>query len=232
MKTLSQLRTLFVDARNLAKEASPAKADQAAAKLRGISDHCKELYASATSYMERAKCRNIYESIDNVIAILLKYGFYNETVMAFFGLLDSKISPSFGDISRGKGNIKAYPAEPIAPVSVPAEPIETTSEDPYKKKGKRLVPPPPKAEIGYTADIPKEAGVVAEPEPKSEPSSSGADTGSGNNIIFPDSNPLEPESLDDFIGQEHVINQLKAEISAAKKLGKHHIDNILLLGNR
>ena len=143
MKTLSQLRTLFVGARNLAKEASPAKAEEAANMLRGISDHCKELYGNATSYMERAKCRNIYESIDNVIDILLRYGFYNDTVMAFFGLLDSRVAPSFADISQGKGNIKACPAEPASSANNPISSLGEGDEKPAEKS-KRMIPPPPK----------------------------------------------------------------------------------------
>jgi len=43
---------------------------------------------------------------------------------------------------------------------------------------------------------------------------------------------FEPQSLDDFIGQEHVVSRIKAEIAAAKKEGNKHIDNILLFGNR
>lgn len=230
MKTLSQLRTLFVGARNLAKEASPAKAEEAARMLRGISDHCKELYAKATSYMERAKCRNIYESIDNVIDILTRYGFYNSTVMAFFGLLDSSVSPSFADISRGRGNIKACPEEPSAsaasPVGSVAEPDEKPSE-----KGKRLVPPPPKS----TVNTPTEPVAGTEGKKSAEDpvtSSPEAEEPASSEIIYPDANPLAPGCLDDFIGQEHVIKQLKAEIAAAKKLGKNHLDHILLLGNR
>ena len=43
MKTLSQLRTLFVGARNLAKEASPAKAEEAAKKAETKDDKPKKL---------------------------------------------------------------------------------------------------------------------------------------------------------------------------------------------
>ena len=239
MKSLSQIRALFVGARNLAKEASPAKAEQAAEMLRGISDHCKELYSRATSYMERAKCRNMYESIDNVIKILTSYGFYNSTVMAFFGLLDSKITPSFADISRGKGNIKALPEEPIKARANPISSVGDHNEKP-SEKGKRLVPPPPKTAdqtptkpVAPNNETNDEVGFP--PSAKPAPADINAvddQTGSDSEIIYPDTNPLAPGCLDDFIGQEHVIKQLKAEIAAAKKLGKNHLDHILLLGNR
>ena len=233
MKTLSQLRTLFVGARNLAKEASPAKTDEAAKMLRGISDHCKELYNQATSYMERAKCRNIYESIDNVIDILTRYGFYNQTVMAFFGLLDSSVTPSFSDISEGRGNIKACPEKPANrgdnPMNSLGEPDKKPSE-----KSKRMVPPPPKSAGGAA---PSEGGnAKSDGEKSADEASSDASANTPNDpksdIIYPEGNPLAPGCLDDFIGQEHVIKQLKAEIAAAKKLGKNHLDHILLLGNR
>ena len=41
-----------------------------------------------------------------------------------------------------------------------------------------------------------------------------------------------PECLADFIGQEHVVKRISAEIAAAKKQGLRHIDHILLFGNR
>ncbi len=236
MKTLSQLRTLFVGARNLAKEASPAKTDEAAKMLRGISDHCKELYNQATSYMERAKCRNIYESIDNVIDILTRYGFYNQTVMAFFGLLDSSVTPSFSDISEGRGNIKACPEKPANrgdnPMNSLGEPDKKPSE-----KSKRMVPPPPKAS-SQTPSLPSDGNSASGETTASDTSDTSnipapdASNTPASDIVYPDGNPLAPGCLDDFIGQEHVIKQLKDEIAAAKKLGKNHLDHILLLGNR
>ncbi len=244
MKTLSQIRVLFVGARNLAKEASPAKAEKAAEMLRGISDHCKELYTKAPSYMERAKCRNIYESIDNVIDILKRYGFYNSTVMAFFGLLDSKVTPSFADISRGKGNIKAYPEVPVTDRETPIKPILDVDENP-SQKGKRLAPPPPKKETPTlkqgewdTDEAPYEGadGASADFVPANAEDTTPlvpyAQEGSGSDIIYYEGNPLAPRCLDEFIGQSHVISKLKEDIAAAKKLGKKHLDHILLLGNR
>ena len=234
MKSLNELRSLFVGARNLAKEASPSKAGEAAKMLKGISDHCKELYNDTSSYMEKAKCRNIFESIDNVILILNRNGFYNSTVMAFFGLLNSNASPSFSDISKGKGYVKA-PEEPALtredPVSPVASPVASQDEKP-SEKGKRLIPPPPacaQTPATDTAPVGTDGGENGSKE-NSEPVTDTAPADS--EIIYPDGNPLAPGSLDDFIGQEHVIKQLKEVLAAAKKLGKKHIDHILLLGNR
>lgn len=234
MKTLSELRSLFVGARNLAKEASPAKAEEAAKMLSGISEHCKELYDQTASYLERAKCRNLFESIDNVIALLKVHGFYNETVMGFFGLLDNGLS--FSDISSGKGYIKASPETPAKPAKSDENPIDSIGEEDKKPsaKSKRMVPPPPKSAGGAA---PSEGGnAKSDGEKSADEASSDASANTPNDpksdIIYPEGNPLAPGCLDDFIGQEHVIKQLKAEIAAAKKQGKNHLDHILLLGNR
>lgn len=244
MKTLSQIRTLFVEARKLAKEASPAKAEEAAMMLSGISDHCKELYSNATSYMEKAKCRNIYESIDNVIDILKKCGFYNSTVMAFFGLIDSTVSPSFSDISRGNGSIKASPTDSSNANGKAVESIvdqDRTSD----RKGKKLIPPPPKtfddAPKQQSSDNSESSLDPTNVTSNDPPSACSEDVDSpatdlyektGTEVIYPEGNLMAPRCLDDFIGQTQVITKLKEEIAAAKKLGKKHLDHILLLGNK
>lgn len=43
---------------------------------------------------------------------------------------------------------------------------------------------------------------------------------------------FQPECLDDFIGQPHIVKRIKEEIKAARLQGLHHIDHILLFGNR
>lgn len=56
----------------------------------------------------------------------------------------------------------------------------------------------------------------------------------GSDSTFDDGkiNPkYTPDSLDDFIGQERVVRELKREIKIAKTNGRHNLDNILLFGN-
>lgn len=226
MKTLSELRELFVSAREIAKEASPERAAEAAGKLEGISAHCKELYEVSTSYMERAKCRNLYESIDNVIKILLGAGFCNEIVGSFFGLIDSARGVSFSEVSAGRASIKKadIPEMPVAPAA-PAAPAATVAP-----VGAELRMPPPPAPVAKEPEqpIPVAAPVsapVAE-EPAYTPS---ADEPDGPRDA---ASVLNPESFDDFIGQAHIIKALKEEIAAAKIQGIKHLDNILLFGNR
>ena len=68
---------------------------------------------------------------------------------------------------------------------------------------------------------------MAEPaeEPEEEPSST-------KKKFVPTDNALDPQSLDDFIGQVDIVSRLKDEIRAAEILGQRYLDNILLLGNR
>ncbi|MBQ2737470.1 MAG: AAA family ATPase [Clostridia bacterium] len=229
MKTLSELRELFVSAREIAKEASPERAAEAAGKLEGISTHCKEPYEVSSSYMERAKCRNLYESIDNVIKILLGAGFCNEIVGSFFGLIDSARGVSFSEVSAGRASIKKadIPEMPVAPVA-PATPVEPAAPVAPASAELRMPPPPTPAANEPEAPVPvapaAPAPVAEEPvyAPAKEDPEAPRDAAS----------VLNPESFDDFIGQAHIIKALREEIAAAKIQGIKHLDNILLFGNR
>ncbi len=224
MKTLSELRALFVSAREIAKEASPERAGEAAEYLDGISAHCKDIYRTCDSYMERARCRNLYESIDNVIAILKGQGFCNETVAAFFGLLESGRGVSFSDISSGRASVKRADV-PAVSEAVSASAIPDTPATPAAEL--RMPPPPKPADA--TASTASDAPVAAK---ATEAVSPAADDGAATPTASERRSGLNPDSFDTFIGQEHIIKALKEEISAARKQGLRHLDNILLLGNR
>ncbi len=222
MKTLTEIRELFVDARTIAKEASPARCGEAAEKLKGISDHCKELYERSSSYLERAKCRNLYESIDNVISILGVYGFCDATVAAFFGLNNAQ-GPSFADISSGRGTVLKRDMPPVVeePSSsdkpaAPAEPVSAAG-------GGIEMPPPPTEAAPVTAESP------AEP---TSPDAAGGDVAGNGQLPVESGDSLSPNSLDEFIGQAHIVKRLKEEIAAAKVLGHKYIDNVMLFGNK
>ncbi len=228
MKTLSELRELFVSAREIAKEASPERASEAAQKLAGISEHCKELYEISDSYMERARCRNLYESIDNVIQILKNAGFCNETVASFFGLIDSAKGVSFSDVSSGRASIKKadIPVMPEGTASTPVTASASAAE-------LRMPPPPAKTGESSPAPAPKmpledefSGRAKAPTPPAAEPAIAPV------SIKRDEQNALNPDSFDSFIGQAHIVKALKEEIAAARKQGLRHLDNILLLGNR
>ena len=42
---------------------------------------------------------------------------------------------------------------------------------------------------------------------------------------------MEPQSLEEFVGQQHVVKPLLKEVAIAKNEGRHHLDNVLLFGN-
>ena len=238
MKTLQQIRELFVSARNLAIEASPAKAKDAAKYITDISDHCKALYETETSYMARAKCRNLFESLDNIVKILLVKGFLDERVGAFFGLLSGR-GPSFGSISRGEGTV-ADPGLELPPIeSVENVTPELNEVSPAKSN---TPPPPPTTQPEIAVSTPpiaqpevaaKEPPAGSVPDTPPIPKETGSKAESGNDTIpVSVDDDLEPKYLDDFIGQEHIVRRLKEEIAAAKILGKNYIDHVLLFGNR
>lgn len=247
MKSLSEIRDLFVAARNLAREASPARVQDASDLIKEISNHCKELYESTKSIKERVRCRNLYESIDNIILIMAQYGFTADVVLGFFGLINTDAFPGFMAICEGRGTILRPKSISAAPsyVKAPELPSEGAvapkSEKPAMKdeplsggEGQMLPPPPPPEMPEPSADIPtqptetefpdcKEAQTPAQTE---EPIS---DEDSGTNRV---TDSLEPQSLDEFIGQERVVRILKREIEAARKEGRRYLDNILLTGNQ
>ncbi len=253
MKTLSEIRELFVGARNLAKEASPARVKDASDMIKEISDHCKELYESSESIRERVRCRNLYESIDNVRLIMAQYGFTADVVLGFFGLLVTDAFPGFEAICEGRGTIlkpkcvssaSSYVQAPTLPEGG-AQPViseipVTAASQPATIGGQSdlpLPPPPPPAPA-------KEPELVAEPEPTAKPepiaepvSADCSETPSGDADNTPDSpsrpaDPLEPRSLDEFIGQERVIKIIKRELNSARMEGRRYLDNILLTGNQ
>ena len=231
MKTLEEIRELFVSARKLASEASPSSVDIVAEKITAISDHCKELYAVETSFLEKAKCINMYESLDNIVSILQARGFIDERVAAFFGFIDGT---DFGDISSGNGTVKKpvlpETPEPKKGAGSSLPPSEwfvgssKGSEKPREKGGSSL-PPPPKAPEAPAAPKAEEAPAPQAPQAPAEIEGNGQ-------IPVANEDNVEPQCFDDFIGQEHIISRLKEEISAAKVLGKTYIDNIMLFGNR
>ena len=174
MRTLEELRTLFVTARNYARIGDDSNKQIVIDNIRLISDHCKELYKTA-SVMDKVKCRVQYESLDSVIDEIAVRGLHAERVRAFFGFAASSPSaPSFSEIMRGEAQVRSPSAGKDAEV-----------------RGERA------------------ANASGRPVPQ-----------------------FAPECLADFIGQEHVVKRISAEIAAAKKQGLRHIDHILLFGNR
>ncbi|MBQ8685914.1 MAG: AAA family ATPase [Clostridia bacterium] len=175
--------------------------------------------------MERAKCRNLFESIDNVIGILEDYGFVDERVGAFFGLISaSKDAPSFGEISSGRGTVK----KPIAPL--PMASMDWREETPTAPQSVDELPSPPPP-VAFTAEAPmptEELPASSTAEKPAVPVTQESGTGQMPAVT----DVPAPKKLEEFIGQEHIVSRLKEEIEVARILGKKHLDNIMLKGNR
>lgn len=243
MKTLSEIRSFFVTARNLAKIASPASVDEAIENLVLISDHCKELYQSETSFMERAKCRNMYENIDSVIEIMKMYGYCHEIVVSFFGLNNKGVS--FGEISAGRRNTAQMTEIPCINTVAGAKTDDAVFASYSNIQDTSVQPLLPKDVV---VELPKHSKKLADPVTvKSAPTpiaSISVDDPASINPVPVDlsgsdaaelptiDQVLEPQSLDDYIGQEHIVKRIKEEIQAAKILDKKHLDNIMLFGNK
>lgn len=120
-------------------------------------------------------------------------------------------------------------APPKAPSSVTEGAFTEGSPFPGEKSPVTTAPkemteaPTPPPAVEDTAPV---SGAPAK-EDASVPANEGASSG-GLHVVP----AFAPESLDDFIGQEHVVKRIKDEIVAARKQGRAHIDHILLLGNK
>ena len=223
MRTLDELRTLFVTARNYAKAGDNSNKQIVMDNIRLISDHCKELYRTA-SVMDKVKCRIQYESLDAIIEEIAARGLDSVRVRAFFGFEESSSeTPSFGEIMRGEAR-----KQPPTAGKTDAAPLSEGA-------GARAVPDAPKSGQGASRagkraaknDAPADSPAGATAGKSAAGCVSRTETVSGTGVP-----KFAPECLADFIGQEHVVKRVSAEIAAAQKQGLKHIDHILLFGNR
>lgn len=228
MKKLEQLRELFIKAKMLVKEGNIENKSEVKKCLKEIADDCRELYVSNSSYMERAKCRNLYENLENVISLLEQNGFVDEGVRTFFGLIaESESVPTFKAVSCEQETIQ-NPELPTLPWGL--EEGEVVSETPKEEKVEKALPPPPRPTV-YREKPTKDIAQGYEEEPALIKTLVEEDSETVKNRPSVTDVP-PPQSLDEFIGQAHIVERLKEEIEVARILGKKHLDNILLQGNR
>lgn len=146
---------------------------------------------------------------------------YCVTIMlAFFGLAPSSAdATSFSDIMRSSDAEKA-PATDVnaAPKTSCTEKPKGNSGDMSGTKDASSIMPKKSAEKpanSQSSENTKPVIPVVECEPK----------------VGLDKPAFKPQSLHDFIGQEHIVKALLKEIAIAKAEGRKHLDNILLFGN-
>lgn len=261
MKSLSELRTHFVKARELAKAGDPATVKEAARNLYEIYLHCREAYeVEGISIKERGLSLALSGKLETVIRNMINYGYDDDTVIDFLGL-PKKIVPIVTPVSPAPvsgaatdlpidiaaclgGNASAKDEPPCeqpadtaaaAPASAPDlsidiaaclgytdTPAEQPAEQPVEQPAEQPSEEPAEQPTEQPAEDPAE-------QPTEEPVEQPVST---KKNFVPTDNALDPQSLDDFIGQQDIVRRLKDEIRAAEILGKHHLDNILLLGNR
>lgn len=203
MKSLQELTALYVRARNNAKIGNSQLIPSIIEDITAVSNHCKELYFTA-SVMDKVKCKKQYESLDAVVEIIQAFGLQDWRIQSFFGFTASSVeAPSFVEILSGQGVVA---------------PIETTQP----RKTKTIKPFTP---VENAPQTPYARQPVPQPV-----EIRGA--GRNNGGEYSQSPTFAPSCLADFIGQEHVVKRILAEIAAAHKQGLHYIDNILLFGNR
>ncbi len=203
-----------------------ARANNKEATLAGLDDLFRlfaEQYSlnNGDSIVTKAKLSYWQEIFGGYIEIIRKEGLGDRRVQKFFGLINDLDIPSFGDILSGKGDVAVPPvhyAQPAGKIDLggivaseipkhnkPTEPNEAPKTD---KSVDPVVP-----------STPEETEVPAEPVSVTPVSSGNAEP------------TFAPDTLEGFIGQQHIVKTLLKEIAIAKAQGKKYLDNILLFGN-
>lgn len=192
-----------------------ARANNKDATILGLTNLYKlfeEQYSlnNGDSIITKVKLSYWKDVFSGYIDIIRENGLQDKRVQKLFGLVDDKNIPSLGDFMSGKGD-----AGIIEPPRVPSEggiDIDgLTPENPSKDSKK--------AEIPVMPETPELPTPIAPIEPVME---------SGNGKNDPS---FSPDTLEGFIGQQHIVKVLLKEIAIAKAQGRKYLDNILLLGN-
>lgn len=203
---LEEITELYSKARGYAKTYNNLNIDKVVSNLSSISDYVKTLYNSNISIMEQVKCKNLYESVDNIILIIESNGLTDPRCLAFFGLSNNATnSPSFKDVISGEAKVNITPDEVDKLVNKKDELENKPISNELDKKdlNKDII-------SDNSENIDKENDIK-------------------NYVLSPS---MEPESLDDFIGQSQAVKILKDAIKVSRIKGVHHIDNVLLFGRK
>lgn len=206
--------TQFITARNAARTEDNANIAVIKENLNGLKDYIK-LISNDGKIIDRVKCSMLIKSIEDVIGTMMTQGLSAREVKTFFGFEYSENSDSFTEILKKSD-----------------EEIEKKIAPWHEKSIDRLpvIPPADYPVPGISGDD------VTSPEDNDSDKYIRKKGDIGNMVETPimpfQGNRLSPDNLTEFIGQKHIVTRIKAELSAAKKLGYKHLDNILLFGNR
>lgn len=212
-----------------------ARVNDQAATLKGLSD-LYQLFAeqyslnNGDSIVIKAKLSYWQDVFGGYIDIIRRNGLQDRRVQKFFGLIDDADIPSFGDILGGNGRVlppQGPLANPSGGVNIdgivePQKPI-VEPQKPAVADPSPIIPEPVEAIVKGQDDEPKADVPVAPVVPASE-----GEVGAGGGKDEPS---FAPDTLEGFIGQQHIVKPLLKEIAIAKAQGRKYLDNILLFGN-
>jgi len=226
MYSLEQMKAIYRNIREIAKTEDNSKAQEVIDGVSAFSDYFKAQYPQLP-LMKQYYCKMRYESFDAVIEIIKYYGLQDKRVKSFFGFIQATAdAPSFGQVNEGKGKIDKPKVSGKARYGNDGESglddLFATEDDPWSSYKK-----PPKKKRGTGDDGATTTDAAGENTPQQPVAGE-----EQHKPVYPKVGNGDPQSLSEFIGQEHVVKRISAEIRAAKKLGIKHIDNILLFGNR
>lgn len=227
MYSLEQMKAIYRNIREIAKTEDNSRAQEVIDGVSAFSDYFK-VQCPQLSLMKQHYCKMRYESFDAVIEIIKYYGLQDKRVKSFFGFIQATAdAPSFGQVNEGKGRIDKPKVSGKAQYGKGSErdldDLFLDEDDPwssYKKTPKK------KRGIGNDGSV---ASTDVDDTNKPQQTTVGEE---GYKPVYLKVGNGDPQSLSEFIGQEHVVKRISAEIKAAKKQGIKHIDNILLFGNR
>ena len=213
MNASEQFRELYRKTRNaaLANEAQKT-IDGIAEIVRFLSDRYTK---DVDTLMGRAKILYWQQTFGAYSQIIAKYGLSDRRVKKLFGFIVDDSLPSFNEIVKGAENVA--PVAPVAPATPAAGgqggKISIDFLSPSEKKWEK--PEEPAEPVPVKPVEPRYPGAT-------KPAESVAKAGKS----------FDPDSLEEFIGQSHVVRRILAEIKAANKRGERHLDHILLFGGR
>lgn len=202
-----------------------ARANNREATLEGLLDLYRlfaDQYRSnnGDSIVIKAKLSYWQDVFGRYIDIVRKNGLQDRRIQKFFGLIEDVDIPSFGDILAGNGHVLP-PNETAARDDVLVN-IDGITEP--QKPAEKLSPvvPEPVVPITEEQDNEPKADVAVPNVPAAEEEIGG---GGKDELTF------DPDTLEGFIGQQHIVKPLLKEIAIAKAQGRKYLDNILLFGN-
>lgn len=173
------------------------------------------------SIVVKAKLSYWQDVFGNYIDIIRKNGLRDRRIQKFFGLIDDTDIPSFSDILGGGGRV-------FPPQESPLIPLDEVNIDGIAEAQKPVVEPTPIVPEPSIEPI----GKKKEDAPKIEvPTPEVSATEEESNGGEQDEPTFAPDTLEGFIGQQHIVKPLLKEIAIAKAQGRKHLDNILLFGN-